>query len=459
MSDPIKDLENFHAEGIPVNPLAPSEVRRRGDRMRHRRNAGAAVAGIAAVALVATPLALFLGGDERSDAPPANPSTPATGITTTEGPGRTYVTEIPSAFPLALEIDRQEDGTTPTAHPEDKGAPLPVPCAPDTTSLAGSVDSLGVRATYPAEGSDARSLKTFATARAAADALEEVRRAAAGCATEPLPDGAIGSYVWTLGDLELGDDGFTLVQTYDTGLGGAIYQAVRVGNAVLVTEAGGEWELTSTVPVGVEERTALGERLVQEMCVFAEHPCVVQGEPAGRPATTVPAGFPLSSQLAGEVDTSRGVSVVACDRTLWPVAGFADRMRVRASDEMTSEGRELVVFADAAKAVAAMDRLRTGLAECPTQVNEQDPTSSPEQAWTMHEADTGFEDSLTFSLTYTDGGLGGGVWQFTRVGNAILALDLDAEINLDAAPYTIDRFSAVTGELTPEMCVFTVAGC
>jgi hypothetical protein len=36
MSDPIRDLENLKHEGMNVNPLPASEVRRRGTRLRRR---------------------------------------------------------------------------------------------------------------------------------------------------------------------------------------------------------------------------------------------------------------------------------------------------------------------------------------------------------------------------------------------------------------------------------------
>ena len=67
MSDPIRDLENLKHEGMNVNPLPASEVRRRGTRMRRRNNAIAAVGALAVVAVVATPLAVVARGGDHAE--------------------------------------------------------------------------------------------------------------------------------------------------------------------------------------------------------------------------------------------------------------------------------------------------------------------------------------------------------------------------------------------------------
>ena len=75
MSDPIRDLENLKHEGMNVNPLPASEVRRRGTRMRRRNNALAAVGALAVVAVIATPLAVVArGGDHAGPGPVGSPS-------------------------------------------------------------------------------------------------------------------------------------------------------------------------------------------------------------------------------------------------------------------------------------------------------------------------------------------------------------------------------------------------
>ena len=72
--DPIKDLEDFNQQGLNVNPLPPSEVRRLGDRMRRRNAAFAAVGAAAAIAVIVTPLAVFAGGRDHAEPPVTNQS-------------------------------------------------------------------------------------------------------------------------------------------------------------------------------------------------------------------------------------------------------------------------------------------------------------------------------------------------------------------------------------------------
>jgi hypothetical protein len=60
--DPIQQLEHFGTGGLTVTPLDPAQVRRLGDRRRHRRRSALVlVASVAAVAAVATPVALSSG--------------------------------------------------------------------------------------------------------------------------------------------------------------------------------------------------------------------------------------------------------------------------------------------------------------------------------------------------------------------------------------------------------------
>ena len=76
MSDPIDKLSRLGdaLEGAPM-PLPASEIRARGDRIRHRRHAVIAGASAAVVAAVAIPVVAFsLNNDEPKEIPPSNPS-------------------------------------------------------------------------------------------------------------------------------------------------------------------------------------------------------------------------------------------------------------------------------------------------------------------------------------------------------------------------------------------------
>ena len=69
MPDPIDELENFSIPGPAMTPLPAADVRRRGDKIRRRNNTLAAVGGLAAVAVIAAPFAIFAGGQQSDTTP------------------------------------------------------------------------------------------------------------------------------------------------------------------------------------------------------------------------------------------------------------------------------------------------------------------------------------------------------------------------------------------------------
>jgi hypothetical protein len=108
MRDPLDELSNFTDPGLTMNPLPASEVRRRGTRMRRRNNALAAIGGVAAVAIIATPLAMAATNDRTDTTPPPAPQ---------PTPSVTWVTEIPAEIPLTAGMPRAttEQGYEPLA--------------------------------------------------------------------------------------------------------------------------------------------------------------------------------------------------------------------------------------------------------------------------------------------------------------------------------------------------------
>lgn len=184
----------------------------------------------------------------------------------------------------------------------------------------------------------------------------------------------------------------------------------------------------------------------------------------------IPAGFPIAwdaidmtddgGELLGPGPRAPGVLEVSpCEQAVWPVAGD-ERLAFRTTGPEFEESRELVVLASAEEAVTAMAGVRSALADCPTEINELDPTSSQEQAWDLLEARTGYEDSVTFSMTYTDGMPGGQIWQLTRVGRAIIAVGTGGEYSRGRSTrFAARRLTGLTAHLTPRMCAFTEAGC
>ena len=72
MSDPIDELNHFEP-GVPVSPIPAAEVRRRGDRLRRRRTALVMGGAVAAVLLIAVPVAVVASSDSDGTPQPASP--------------------------------------------------------------------------------------------------------------------------------------------------------------------------------------------------------------------------------------------------------------------------------------------------------------------------------------------------------------------------------------------------
>jgi len=85
--DPVRQLESFDTGGVTMTPLAPSEVRRLGNRRRARRRIATALVATAAVLAIAVPLGIALdGGSERGEPPITHTPTPSPSDTTTTPP-------------------------------------------------------------------------------------------------------------------------------------------------------------------------------------------------------------------------------------------------------------------------------------------------------------------------------------------------------------------------------------
>ncbi len=73
-------------------------------------------------------------------------------------------------------------------------------------------------------------------------------------------------------DVESGYDDATFSYTYAEGLGGVVYQFVRVGHAVLATAQYGEWS-PDTAATGAEELNGENTQLTPLMCEYADEGC------------------------------------------------------------------------------------------------------------------------------------------------------------------------------------------
>ncbi|GAA2135924.1 hypothetical protein GCM10009844_01670 [Nocardioides koreensis] len=482
MSDPIEDLENLKHEGLNVNPLPASEVRRRGTRMRRRNNAIAAVGALAVIAVVATPLAVVArGGDDASPGPVGTPSPSPT--RTVDGAG--WLQAIPGS---SGDFDL-------TALPDDATfrydvRPLPVVddltlCGVPTFStrsndpVAPAVDFLGATYSEPGtDGSAGRTLALYENDEVAAKVLDAVRHGVETCPTEQQGQGA--PLVYAAVDTELpAEDSYVFTQQArmdkDLLADLTVFQVARVGNAVYLatdhTSAGGP----QVVDAEVQRMATLSAPVLSDMCIFAAEPCRTPSgaESASAEAhpsigegavSAIPADFPLDRDIASpEGDPLDGPSAKAqgvppldlCGRSVWPVDGV-ERLAVTATGPEYRESRELVTFSRSADVTAALDALRQAVKDCPEIPGD---TSANDQLISLQEADlAAADDSVTFSMTYREG-LGGGVYQFARVGRALVGTFNGGEWSTDTLPAGVEEISGKTEALLPELCVWTVEGC
>ncbi len=457
MSDPMDELSNFEP-GVPMSPIPAAEVRRRGERLR-RRNAALVVGGaVAAIVLIAVPLAVVASGgeDDRGTPQPAAP-------VITEGDALT-VDELPV-----------RDRLTPWQSMAPEGQVFS--CAP---KLPASLDEIrGYRVDFRADIADTPAndipssvirsqVLQFDSASEAREAYDQAQGWNFGC---PGGDNLARKGVTvTSYELENGQGEWRLHEFYapDICTECDAIRFDRMGLAqwddrmvlVSLAEVGGPME-----PEGLDASMKdLFESAVEEAGGVMSDGSG-QSEPPPEDL-----GFPIDWDLidmTGDGGEIRGpgpkapgaAEVSPCDRAVWPKSGV-DRLALTTTGPEFEESRELVVFASADEAVAAMADVRSAIGTCPTEINELDPTNSPEQAWDLLPAETGYEDSVTFSLTYTDGLPGGQIWQLTRVGTAIIALSTSGEYTGgSSASYAAERLTEITNHLTPEMCEFTEDGC
>lgn len=264
----------------------------------------------------------------------------------------------------------------------------------------------------------------------------------------------------------------TLLQTYDfggePGTGATIIQVVPVGSALLVSSTYADW-------TGVDPEAVVADRVdalsgaVEAMAIFSDGTSPVPS-PTTSPTESatsqpglevIPEDFPLALGMqedGGDFDrsdpsrdTDRVGEVAICGRVVWPLEGAAggtDRLVTHVEGPEYYDGRELIAYADSEVALNAMAPIRRAAQDC---------RDIDERVWTPLEADTGY-DSVTMGLTYTEG-LGSSVFQFTRVGSAILLVTTYGEGSLESLPRQAREVTGITEQIAPAMCAFSETGC
>jgi len=190
--------------------------------------------------------------------------------------------------------------------------------------------------------------------------------------------------------------------------------------------------------------------------------------PAGDPATEIPPGFTLPSEGETLGDDYTGWDTSETLDSPWPwqvcgqdtYAGDADRTDFRdvaMSGYGESSHHLLVVWSDAFEAVDVMAQLRGAIQGC----EDESTGNGYVHHWDLRELDLGGEGFLAVSNITQDGqpSTGGVVLVAVRVGTAIYVLfgSIDGYPTLDSGVAV--EVEARVREFTPNMCVFTLAGC
>ena len=462
-----------------MNPLPASEVRRRGTRMRRRNNAIAAVGALAVIAVVATPLAVVArSGDHAEPSPLDTPSPSPTQTVRTDWlqtiPGNSSdfdVTALPDSatFRYDVRFGSVVDDLTLCG--------VPTFSTSSNDPVAAAVDTLGATHSEPGtEGNSGRTLALYENDQVAAKVLDAVRHGVESCPTDQQGKGA--PLVYAPVDTALpADESFVFTQQAkmdkDLLADLTVFQVARVGNAIYLatdhTSAGGP----QVADAEVRRLAEWSAPVLSDMCVFAADPCrspsgatsssasPVIGEGA---VSAIPADFPLDrfitppegDPLDGPSATADGVPPLdLCGASAWPVTGV-ERLAVTSNVPQYRESRELVTFSRTEDVTAALDAIRAAVQACPTI-----PGAKPadDQVVTPLAEDlSAADDSVTFSVTYRTG-LGGGVYQFARVGRALVGTFNGGEWSTDSAAQAAPSITGKTKALLPELCIWTEQGC
>lgn len=459
------DLSNFtdgFSEGMHVNPIPASEVRRRGDRMRRRNTALATVGGVVAAAVfIGTPVALISGNnDSRSDELPIAPSP-----SQSQGVQPEWITEIPEDFPLTAGMVTG-DGTT--VEGDLDAYPL---CEMAYPTSPGTSATRTVSFSDDGESSVTRTFQLWPDDISADASLDELVAGIQACPTQPSMGGEDIVETKLVDYVSGGDRSLTFAQQYvgDDGLISQLstVQVTRVGNAVLVNSSYGSAGGDEAIDIATGILDTQGQTTVAAMCVFSAEPCgeappaPIESSEAPVAGTPIPEDFPLAdgldeteeSDVTGpSADAEAGRVFDVCGTDIWSPDGLTDRLAVRETGIEYLEARELDVFPTSDEPAESVTLVREAVRDCARIEGES-------YGYTVKVLDgpEGY-DSVTWGA-FADEGLDGGVYQITRVGSAVLVLYSAGEMSETSLQQVADDMTTTTLELAPEMCVFTEDGC
>ena len=434
----LNDLDRFD-EGLPVNPMPASEVRRRGDRMRRRNTVLATVGGVAAAAVfigLTVAVVASQGGDGDDTRPVGPPSTSATGSENAE-----WLNEVPEDFPLTEGMpEKNADGTPVVAGDEYfAGAGFCLEPKP----WLNTVDQLGAHYRGESEDSETRSIYVFGDASAAAAALDSTEAEFEECGTLDMGDG--NTLVRTEVEVDLGTEESLAYSSQWEEADGVISELKvlvigRTGNAVYVDSSSGAAGGDSVIAYEVNRLRENSAAPLEAMCVFAAEPCKVTSTQATAPAPDPPSSSPASDALADfpldlgypetnedgsdvEVTTEPGMDLVElCDNIMWdPYGDSTARIGVEYAGPEDFRGRTLAVYRYQDEAAEAVGRVEPWFEHCPEEAS--DAESGASNVYEPFDVDLG-DESVGWTQRYrTPDGFTTGltVYLLVRVGDAVYA--------------------------------------
>lgn len=427
-----------------MTPLPASEVRRRGDRIRRRNNVLAGVAAVAVVAAIVAPLAVLADHDDH-DVQPA--------------PAPEWVQKVPAGFPLNQAMFG-EPPVRAASGVEDIVLCGTTVWSPDDP--VATVDLAGARFEEN-EAYQGRTLALYADDAAAEQALTSIRSGVADCPREEIGGGSALVHQEVDGGLGEGFLSFIeQVEEPDLVSQLTVWGVVRAGNALYLDTSYGAAGGDQAVATALSNMTHRSEVVRAQLCVFSAEPCAtpeLESESPGAGEGAVSAippdlelGRGLSAPEGDPIDgpsaTAEGVPALElCGATVWPVTGV-ERLAVTVFGPEYRENRELVTFASSADLTAALDAIRSGAVE----------SCAPEGRLLASYDERVGDDAVTLAMGYSEG-LGLDVFQFVRVGRALLATHRAGEGLLDNAEQGVRDMTKANRGLVPDLCPFTERGC
>jgi len=262
----LNDLDHFD-QGLPhMDFLPPSEIRRRGNRLRRRRTALVATGGVLAAAIaIGAPVVALSGsghdrGDRRIDVATATPSPVRT------EPVGGWTTTVPKGFPLLAGF---ADEGAKASHSLDGDAAVPAGCQ---SVFVGYTDNL-VASYQGDEDREIRVLAVFPDAATASAQMAQFRATVEACTVYAGTGRVVGVHAADLGTQE----SMALSEQVRSGPGQftdlTLTVIGRTGNAIYLDSSYGAVGGDEQVAAEIARLTGKSTGPVAAMCAYSVDGC------------------------------------------------------------------------------------------------------------------------------------------------------------------------------------------